>query len=369
MPLTLADLPLEELLPSLADRAATGTLSVTTARHRKKLYLVDGRLAGVGSDNPRDLLGHFLVGWGLIGVEQLSDAMRVHDELGTPVGHVLERMGAVAPDELKQALRAQAEEALLDLFLQPIRDIRFLEHTLPADRPLSLRLALPELVVEGLRRRQRHDEIRRTLGGFDVIPSTVGAPPLSSLSSRDRLILAKLDGTRDADAVALLCHVAPFQVVELIERGVREGFIAVARTSADVVAPGPWALAQQADAALAAGDLRAAWEALEALRNTEGGADTASEIGRIERLIDERLVGIRTSGHLVPRLSRTGLDAAPVLRPGEAFVLSRVNDRWSLDEIARITPVSNMEFGVIVDALLRSGLVDLRDPAGRPAAH
>jgi len=366
MPLTLADLPLEELLPSLADRAATGTLSVTTARHRKKLYLVDGRLAGIGSDNPRDLLGHFLVGWGLIGVDQLADAMRVHEELGSPVGHILERMGAVAPDDLQRALRAQAEEALLDLFLQPITDMRFLENILPANRPLSLRLALPELVVEGIRRRQRHDEIRRTLGGLDVIPSTAGSPPVSSLSSRDRHILAKLDGTSDADAIALLCHVAPFQVVELIERGVREGFIAVARPSADVVEPGPWALAQQADAALAAGDLRAAWEALEALRNTGGEAVTMSEVGRIERLLDERLVGIRTSGHLVPRLSPTGLETAPELRPGEAFVLTRVNDRWSLDEIARITPVSEMELGVIVDTLQRLGLVELRDPSAPP---
>jgi hypothetical protein len=367
MPLTVADVPLEELLPSLADRAATGTLSITTARNRKRLYLVDGRLAGIGSDNPRDLLGHFLVGWGLIGVDQLSDAMRVHEELGTPVGHILERMGAVAPDDLKLALRAQAEEALFDVFLQPIRDMRFLEHTLPADRPLSLRLALPELVVEGLRRRQRHDEIRRTLGGLDVIPSTVDSGPPPFLSSRDRLILAQIDGTRDADAIALLCHVAPFQVAELIERGVREGFVAVTRPSAAAAAPGPWDLARQADAALAAGNLRPAWEALEALRGAEGGADTMPEVGRIQRLLDELLVRIRTSGHLVPRPARTGLATTPPLRPGEAFVLSRVNDRWSLDEIARITPVSAMEFGVIVDTLQRLGLVELRDPSPPPA--
>ncbi|MBI4916353.1 MAG: hypothetical protein HY825_10940 [Acidobacteria bacterium] len=86
-------------------------------------------------------------------------------------------------------------------------------------------------------------------------------------------------------------------------------------------------------------------------------------------LVDGRLAGIRTSGHLVPRLSRTGLDTALVLRPGEAFVLSRVNDRWSLDEIARITPVSNLEFGVIVDTLQRSGLVELRAPTSGPTGR
>ncbi len=247
MPLTLADLPLDELLSHFAHRAATGTLSVATRRHHKKLYLTDGFLAGIASDNPRDLLGHFLIGWGLISEVQLTEAMRIQEQLGTPVGRILERMGAVDPAELTKALRAQAEEALLDLFLQPSKDIRFLENTLPADRPLSLRLPLSELVLEGIRRRQRHDELRHTLGGLDIIPEAVPSPSMPLLSTRERHILVEIDGARDADAVALVCHVAPFQVYELIERGVREGFITFTRAAGAASAPGATTLVRQAE--------------------------------------------------------------------------------------------------------------------------
>lgn len=365
MPLTLADLPLDELLPHLARRPATGTLSVSTPRHRKKLYLVDGRLAGIASDNPRELLGHFLVGWGLISEVQLSEAMRIHEQLGTPVGRILERMGAVAADALTKALRAQAEEALFDLFLQPASSIRFLENALPADRPLTLRLDLDELVVEGIRRRHRQVEIRRTLGGPDVVPEATPTPDMPELSARDRHIMSTIDGARDADAIALVCHLVPFQVVELIERGVRAGFITVTRHAAAGAAPDGLALVQRADDALAVGDLRHAWEALEALRATDSDQTALLEVGRIERVIEEHLAQHRISGYAIPRLTDPlGLSRAEDIRPSEAFVLSRINDQWSLREIARIAPLSALEFGVIVDALLCLRLIELRDPRG-----
>ncbi|MBI4917017.1 MAG: DUF4388 domain-containing protein [Acidobacteria bacterium] len=368
MPLTLSDLPLTALLFYLAERSASGTLSVVAPRHRKKLYLVEGLLAGITSDNPRDLLGHFLIGWGMINEEQLSEAMRIQDRHGSTVGQILEQMGAVDPSELAKALQAQAEEAVLDLFQQPLKDVWFLEDSLPADRPLSLRLALPALVLEGVRRRQRYDEIWRALGGLDVIPEAVPTPAMPPMSSRERHILFEIDGTRDAEEVALVCHVSPFQVHDLIERGVREGFITVTRKVGTASSHSTATLVQEADAALARGDLRRVWDLLETLRATDNDKPTLLEVGRIERFVEETLAQHRISGVLIPRLAKPeGLAAVPVLRPSEAFVLSRINDLWSLREIGRIAPVGDLEFGIIVVTLQQRGLIELRHPKGGPA--
>ena len=132
--------------------------------------------------------------------------------------------------------------------------------------------------------------------------------------------------------------------------------------------PSPSTLVQEADAALARRDLRRVWDLLEALRATHNDKETGLEIGRIERLVEESLAQHRISGLLIPRLAKPeGMAAIPVLRPNEAFVLSRINDLWSLREIGRIAPVSELEFGVIAATLLHFGLIELRHPKGGPA--
>lgn len=363
----VADLRLDELLGHLAGRHATGTLTVTTRRFRKKIFLFDGDLAGVASDNPRDLLGHVLVGWNLITEEQLAEGMRIHERLGTPLGRVLERTGAVDPESLERALRVQAEEALLELFLAPVEDQRWLENVLPTGRPLALHLPLAGLLEEALRRRVRLTQIRELLGELDVVPARTEAPVPPGLSGRDLHVLAEIDGERDLEAIALACHVVTFLAAELVERGVRQGYLTVARRDRAVEPPVIAPLVAEADAALAANDIARVWQVLEELRPLADEAAARLEVGRIERRLAEALAQRRIAGTAIPVVRGAALTASG-LRPAEAFVLSRVNDRWSLREIQRIAPVGELEFGVITEVLLSRGLIELRHPKGGPAA-
>ncbi len=364
----LFDLPLEDLLPHLAERRATGTLNVETRRSRKKVYLLDGLLAGLSSSNPPELIGHFLVGWGLISEEQLSEATQLQEKLGSPLGRILVRLGALDDDSLDRALQAQAEEALLELFLVPIVEQRFLENVVPADHPLSLRLPVPELVLEGLRRRQRAAELLRVLGGFDAVPRRTEATHPDDLSGRELHILAEIDGSRDLEAVGLASHIDTFHVAELAARGVSDGFLAVSRARSSDALLAPDELLNRAEEALAESDLRACWSMIERLRTVDTDNATRRRITVLERGVAEALAQRRIAGNLVPRI--LGLEprkASESLSPAEAFVLSRINDRWSLREIQRITPVGELSFGVIVDTLVRSRLIELRHPKGGPA--
>jgi hypothetical protein len=362
--LTLADLPLEDLLRHLAGRRATGTLTAATARFRKKLFLVDGTLAGVASDNPRELLGHFLVGWGFINEAQLSEAMQLHERIGSPLGRVLERLGAIDSDRLEQALQAQVEEALYDLFLVHIESQRLLENVLPSLRPLTLRLQVAPLVEEGLRRRARLREINELVGNWSAVPRPVPGRAATGLSQREARVLAEVDGVRDIESLALACHLLPFVVAELVARGVREGFLSIAGG-----APAPQPVPDQegvAAAALDAGDLRRAWDAIAQMRSSGWAAEHAETVARLERRLGEALAGRRISPELIPFPREGGRPGS--LLPGEAFVLSRVNGLWSLKEIGRVAPFPDFEFAVIVDSLLRRGLIELRSPTStRPS--
>lgn len=370
MSLTLAHLALEEFLPHLAQRRASGTLNVLTQAFRKRIYLVDGAVAGIASGNPREMLGHVLLGWGLITEEQLTEAMELQEKLATPLGRILTRIGAIAAPDLEAALAAQAEEALLELFLEPVTQRVFLENVVPVDHPLSLRLPLPPLIHEGVRRRLRLEELLGVLGNLAVVPQPAEAPAPGDLTIRERRILAALDGQRDIAGVALASRMAPFHVAELAARGVSEGFLRLASQAPTTPSEDPAASLASATGALDAGDLRRAWSHLAAL----GEADTEGVYGhaaqQLRRRVTEALAARRIAGNLIPWvIPRRDDSSLPPLSPAEAFALSRINDRWSLREIQRLTPVEELHFWVIADTLHRLRLIELRHPRGGPAAR
>jgi hypothetical protein len=360
-PLRITDVPLEDLLPYLSGRQSSGTLTVTTRHYRKKVFLADGRLAGVASDNPRDLLGHVLVGWNLISEEQLSEAMQIHERLGAPLGRILETAGAIDDESLQRALQAQAEEALLELFLMPEEDKRWLENVLPSDRPLSLRLPLVDLVLEGRRRRERFSALKELLGGLDVVPRRTLAEPPADLSGRDLHILTEVDGEKDLEAIALGCHVVTFLVAEFVGRGVRDGYLEIVRAERGAVPVTSASLIAKGNEALREHDLARVWQILDDLRPLAADEATWLEVGRLQQRLAEASAQRRVAGTAIPVLC-ADVPVASGLLPSEAFVLSRVNDRWSLRDIQRITPVDELEFGTIVDSLLRRGLIVLREP-------
>lgn len=362
-PLTLAGLPLERLLELLAGRGAAGTVHVTTTDRIKRLYLIDGRLAGTASSDERERLGQLLLARGLVTEQRLEEALALQQRLRAPLGQILLRAGAVDESMLNWTLQAQAEETALDLFQREVVDQRFLANVLPTDRPLTLRLDLPRLAAEGVRRRQRSAALRELLGGFDVTPRHSGKAPPDGLSGVELHVLGEIDGTRDLEAVARAARVWLYQATEAIAHGVEVGYLTVSRTSVEpTVATAP----QLVDAALAAlkvNDIRRAWDAFVQLRGMDATPETRTLSERVERNLKETVAQRGLADTQVPRLTGDALSSSTSdLRPVEAFLLSRVNDRWSLKELRRILGVGELEFRVAVENLLRHRLIELREP-------
>ena len=358
-PMTLAELPLPELLALLAARGAAGTVHASAGEAARRLYLIDGRLAGVASSDQRDRLGQLLLALGLITQERLAEALAVQEQLAAPLGQILLRAGALDAETLGRALRSQAEEALLDLLQRDGVACRFRANVLPTDRPLTLRLELPALIAEAARRRLELAAIREQLGGLDVTPRHTGKAPPAGLPGPELHVLGEIDGRRDLAAVARAARLWPYQVAGMVARGVLAGYLAVDRTSPASGSPGPQQLADGALAALRVNDVRRAWDALVRLREAGPATEVRTLAERVERTLREVLAQRRVQDTEVPQLVTGPMQGVSDLRPVEAFLLSRVNGRWTVTELRRMVGVGELEFRVAVESLLRQRLIDL----------
>ena len=68
----LRTMSLADLLQWLSASHKTGTLVVDGTSHTKRLIFRRGDIVAVSSDNPREMLGYYLVGWGYCSEEDLE---------------------------------------------------------------------------------------------------------------------------------------------------------------------------------------------------------------------------------------------------------------------------------------------------------
>lgn len=366
--LTPSGPPIEEVLLSLADAGWKGSVSASGPRHTRRLFIDGGELVGVSSENPLEWLGHFLVGSSLLSEEQLHAALAGQEQDAVPLGVIVERAGLIDQQALQQALAAQAVEVVCSLFQTAALAVRTSEGELPRRHPLGLRLKLPQLVLEGIRRRIRLREIDECLGGIDVIPRRVTPYEPPSLSPTERRILAAVDGASDMEAIGLACHLAAFRVAEFVIRGVEAGFLAVAPPPVEAEPASDREVIERAVTALERGELKEAWDWARPLTGRPTDRETFDQVEAIRRRIEEALARSQITGHLIPTcVPAAGSAAAAPLEPEVAYVLSRVNGTWNLRQIQQIVPLEELHFSVIIDTLLRRRLIELRRPDQRPA--
>lgn len=355
--------PIEEVLLSLADSGWKGSLVVTAPRFRRRLYLDGGELVGVSSDDPLEWLGHFLVGSSLISEAQLHEALAGQEQDAVPLGVIVERSGAIGHPALEEALRAQAVEVVSALFHGPALDVRLSAGDLPWGHPLGLRLPLAPLVLEGIRRRIGLRQIDDCLGGMQVVPRRTAPHPPPDLAPTEQRIVAAIDGASDLEAIGLACHLAPFRVAEFVIRGVEAGFLAVAPPPVEAEPSSDHEVLERAVAALERGELKEVWDRIRPLTGRPTDRETFDRIEAVLARVRDLLAQGRITGHLVPHcLAPADAQAAADLEPEVAYVLSRVNSQWNLRQIQQIVPLEELHFGVIVDALVRRRLIELRHP-------
>lgn len=216
------------LIFDIADLSLTGTLALSHGKMRKELYVRAGKVVAADSNLRQEALGTLLCAKGVIDDGQLAYLLAESKRRGQKMGAVIIELGWMSPEEVLQALAAQARKRIVDCLRWDDGSFgftegdtfgeRIIEHDLDVARTVLLglyRSATPETLVtrfdqsgacpvELTNRFERYkDHVEETFGG-DVSLLVQGEVTIGALALRE-------------DA-----HVVMAQIEALLETGMAE---------------------------------------------------------------------------------------------------------------------------------------------------
>ncbi|MEP0772787.1 MAG: DUF4388 domain-containing protein [Acidobacteriota bacterium] len=379
MPLSgnLRTMPFADLMQWLAMSHKTGTLVVRGRQFTKRIFFSQGAVCAVASDNPRERLGYFLVGWNYLDEGQLRVLLEEQGQQQRALGELAVQHGLVPPEELQRLLRVRAEEVIFDLMLWEEGDFRFLDDNLPTRLFRELTLSVDHFLLEGAR---RLDEARRMAA---IIPSSQHIPRLARTIKRSALqpaqlaLLDKIDGVRSIEQIALECRLPEIEILRFVFKGVQQGAFAILPPSGEplpipgVVEDGWSETLREAETSLSLGDLVQAYELLSRVRRNYPKVPEALEKAlELEVRIRSLIENTAASRDVILELA-VDLNQATHLRfsPEEAFVLSRVNGRYTLPQVLALFPGEKLLGRLIVYSLLQQGILKFRESQAIEKLH
>jgi hypothetical protein len=373
----LRTMPLPDLMQWLAMSRKTGTLVVRGRDFTKRIFFSEGEVSGVASDNPRERLGYYLVGWSYLSEEQLRDLLAEQEEQGRMLGDLVVELGLVPEGDLARLLRVRAEETIFDLMVWEEGDFRFLDDNLPTRVRRELRLTADHFILEGARRLDEQRRMARVIPSTRHVPRLLRAVRRSSLSPAQLALLDKVDGRKSIEEIALECRLSEFDIARFVYKGFLQGvfdFLPPSTRARPI--PGSseetWAdLLREAETSLSLGDLLQAYEYLLRVRSYYGSVARAQEKAlAIEVRIRDHLEHTAVAREVILELA-VDLNQLKHLRfsPEEAFVLSRVNGRYTLPQVLALFPGEKLHGRLIVFGLLQQGILKFRESQAMERFH
>lgn len=363
-------MPFADLLQWVSQSQKTGTLAIDGKVYSKKVYFRDGQVVAASSDNPKEFLSYYLVGWGFLEENELQELLDMQDRHGTMLGELLVIIGRLNRTELAQVLKVKTEEVIFDLFLWDEGEFRFLDNILPAKRFQPLDLAVDVLILEGVRRKDEWERIRTKVPNGHWKPRLVRAVEVKSLGPTELAVLRETNGSNSVERIALACRVPEFHVANFLYQGLEQGLFELVPGEEDSVIPGftqsAWRVVfKHGERELVRGELLQASERVHQLRTNYSSQKEVQDLASdLEKRIEGALDAAGLDDGAIPELAIAPTDLPKIdCSPEEGFLLSRVNGSYTLGEVLSLLPGAELRNKVLVAGLVERKVLRLRERA------
>jgi Flp pilus assembly protein TadD len=205
--------------------------TIVAAGHEKLVYFDNGVAQFVSRGLGRPLLhAEVFLARGHINQEQLAAALARSQEVSKSAVLCLVELGTVAPETVDEVARLVIEEEIYDLFGWEKAHFEFNPGPLPeglfAGQIMGAPPSLPitHLIMEGARRMDEWDRLRRAIGSFKDIfivdPAARKAIEKGEMETDpiEKRVVSLVDGTRDVDDVLAESFLFKFEVLDALAR-------------------------------------------------------------------------------------------------------------------------------------------------------
>lgn len=199
----LKTVSLPDIFQLIFSTKKTGVLSVEKGDEKKEIYFKSGFTIFATSSSEQDLFGNILLKQGRISKQELMKVLQEKIE-GKKIGATLVEKGLFSREEILDCLRMQIEEIIYGLFGWKDGDFKFVEGKTPPPETIQTELNPMNIIMEGTRRIDEWEELKKVLPPDNAILELEKNPNLKTeqvhLSRNEILIMALIgSGKRMAD--------------------------------------------------------------------------------------------------------------------------------------------------------------------------
>jgi len=361
-----------DLLHWLQIARKTGVLRVSCDATISRIYFKEGAIIASSSNDPRLLLGQFLMAHGRIDETTLREFLKIQEGSGQNLGKLLVDAGKISESELQRLVTAKAEEVVFSVSEKPGGNFRFEPNQTPPKDTMSVDLNVELLLLESVRRQDDLNMIREVLPSLQVVlHKTEQAPdPPTVASYMGRKLYESIDGKRTLAEIILLCRTSEYLAGHFLLRLVERGIVRVGD------ARGPEAtVTQDASAVGRLRELVASGEYEEAVDLIDRCGLRADGDEFLALLVAKAEAGfLATAYHTeippdaVPELAKSGTCSAnrDLLSGEELFLLDLIDGHWDVRSLGWIAPMRKID---VVRGLLRLrkfGCIELQSQTSQP---
>lgn len=378
---SLKTMPMVDVCRYLSGRGASGRLQCEQGPAEKSFLLRHGRVVQASSTDPREYLGQFLINYGHINEEQLTQAFETQKETGVFLGRILVMIGIVDEPVIRQVLEVKIRESLLAVLDWNHGRFAFVEELVPEDAStVQVAVELSAVQNEAEFRRTAWQSIRAVFPsghlGLHVHGDRIPPEPEHPLDAR--ILDLALEG-QSIDEIALTLHATPFAlyqrlfalhrkgILEPVEPGSPDEDLDVEVVDYDAV---PEVLGEEASVGeileCARGFLRDGKYAeakLVAARATELAPENTSAQSLLKESETGLLAELRQQLLARPVAPRViaGPEELSRMRftPAERYLLKRFDGKKPVSQVIRVSPIKEVEALMLVRKFLDAGVIRL----------
>ena len=197
---------LADVIRTLYVDRRSGIVHLTQAKTSKRIYFRKGSLIFANSDVEYDRLGEFLIRQGVIDRQAFEITSETMKETGHRFGRTVVELGHCTAEDMEQKVVEQIQAIIYSLFDWNEGNYRFEQHENPVDEDIILNLSTADIILEGTRRLEDMDKVRRALGDSSGILEQNEDPLLlyqkmTTLSQSEYFILSRVDGMSSLDDI------------------------------------------------------------------------------------------------------------------------------------------------------------------------